>query len=77
AQSKALQAINGGLLEDFTDIAYLKFSSTATNPRAPYTEYQATQDPDNAQGGKVASTFVDQLKNTREPRLYVLLVVWT
>ncbi len=77
AKARALQAINGGLLEDFTDIAYLKFSSTATNPRAPYTEYQATQDPDNAQGGKVASTFVDQLKNTRDPRAHVLLVVWT
>lgn len=76
AKTRALRAINGGLMADFADIAYLKFSSTAPNPRAPYTEYQAVQDPDNAQGGKVASTFVNQLKNTRDPRLYVLLVVW-
>lgn len=76
AKTWALKAINGGLMTDIADIAYLKYSSTATNPRAPYTEYQATQDPDNAQGGKIASTFINQMKNTKDPRMYVLSVVW-
>lgn len=77
AKEWAVLAINGGLMTEQTDIAYLKFNATATNPRAPYVEFEATQDPDNAQGGKLASTFVNHLKNTRDPRIYVLSVVWT
>lgn len=76
AKTWALKAIGGGVMTQLNDIAYLKYNSTTPNPRAPYTEYQATQDPDNAQGEKLASTFIDQLKNTDDPRLSVLAVVW-
>ena len=77
AKTWAVKAINGGVMQDIADIAYLKYNATTPNPRAPYNEYQATQDPDNAQGQKLASTFINQLKNTNDPRLYVLSVVWT
>ena len=63
-------------MTDIDDIAYLQYSATATNPRAPFNEYQATQDPDNAQGRKLASTLIDQFKATHDPRMYVLSVVW-
>lgn len=77
AKKYALIALNGGVMSEAADVAYLKYSATATNPRAPYTEYQATQDPDNAQGQKLSSTLINQFKTTRDPRTYVLSVVWT
>lgn len=76
AQTYAVKAIEGGVMTDIDDIAYLQFNATATNPRAPFGEYQATQDPDNAQGRKLASTLIDQFKATHDPRIYVLSVVW-
>jgi hypothetical protein len=76
AQKWALKAIAGGVMTEISDIAYLKFSATATNPRPPFGEYQNTQDPDNAQGQKLSSTFVNHLKTTKDPRLGVLSVVW-
>jgi hypothetical protein len=77
AKKYALIAINGGVMTESADVAYLKYSATSTNPRAPYGEYQATQDPDNAQGQKLSSTLINQFKTTRDPRAYVLSVVWT
>ena len=77
AKKYALIAINGGVMTETADIAYLKYSATSTNPRAPYGEYQAVQDPDNAQGQKLSSTLINQFKTTRDPRTYVLSVVWT
>lgn len=76
ARTYALKAINGGVMTEFDDTAYLKYNATATNPRAPYNEYQATQDPDNAQGRKLTSTLINQFKATHDPRMYVLSVVW-
>jgi len=76
ARTYALKAIDGGVMSESGDVAYLKYSATSTNPRAPYTEYQATQDPDNAQGAKLSSTLINQFKLTQDPRIYVLSVVW-
>lgn len=77
AREYALKAINGGVMTESDDVAYLRYNSQSTNPRAPFGEYQATQDPDNAQGRKLSSTLIDQFKKTHDPRTYVLSVVWT
>src|SRR3546814_13769804 len=56
---------------------YTEFSSVYTNSAAPYGEYSSTQDGDNSQGAKLSTTFVNQLKSTKDPRLAVIGVVWT
>lgn len=76
ARTYALRAINGGVMTEIADIAYLRYNATSPNPRAPHNEYQGTQDPDNAQGDKLSTTLIDQFVATRDPRIYVLSVVW-
>src|ERR1035437_3422131 len=77
AKTWALKALAGGVMTADADIAvYTKFTSVYTNGRAPYGEYASTQDGDNSQGAKMANTFVNLLKTTKDPRLAVLCVVW-
>jgi hypothetical protein len=73
----AAKALTGGVMTADADVAvYTKFSATFTNGRAPYGEYSSTQDGDNSQGGKMATTFINHLKATKDPRLAVIAVVW-
>jgi hypothetical protein len=73
----AAKALTGGVMTADADAAvYTKFSATFTNGRAPYGEYSSTQDGDNSQGAKMATTFINQLKSTKDPRLAVIAVVW-
>jgi hypothetical protein len=76
AKTWAQKAIAGGVMTAIADIAYLKYNANNQNPRAPWNEYGNTQDGDNANGYKWSSTFIDHLKNTKDPRLGVLSVVW-
>jgi hypothetical protein len=77
AQQWVKKAIAGGVMTEPSDMAYLKYSAAYPNPRAPWAEYAVTQDGDNANGYKWSSTFINQLKSTKDPRLGVLSVVWT
>ena len=76
AKTWAQKAIAGGLMTADSDMALIKYSAASPNPRAPYAEYFNTQDGDGAQGYKLASTFVNHLKKTKDPRIGVLLTVW-
>jgi hypothetical protein len=77
AKTMAVKALTGGVMTADADMAvYTKFSSTFPNGRAPYGEYSSTQDGDNSQGAKMASTWVNHMKATKDPRLAVIAVVW-
>lgn len=76
AKTWAQKAIAGGLMMTDADMAIIKYSAASPNPRAPYAEYFNTQDGDGAQGYKLASTFINYLKNTKDPRIGVLCTVW-
>jgi len=77
AKTWAAKAIAGGIMTADADMAvYTKFTSVYTNGRAPYGEYSSTQDGDNSQGAKMATTFINHLKATKDPRLAVVAVVW-
>lgn len=74
------KAVAGGVMADFSDIAYIKYANVAgqTNPRIDqYISVDfATPGGDNSSGGKWAATFIDHLKATNDPRLPMLSVVW-
>ena len=74
------KAAAGGVMKDFEDIAYVQYADVRDqyNPKANawitgnFMEFGG----DNMEGGKLAATFVNHMKNTRDPRIYVLSVVW-
>jgi hypothetical protein len=74
------KAVVGGVMMLVTDIAYLKFAngSGQMNPRTNNMLIGDYLMPggDNTEGGKWAAKFIDHLKNTTDPRLPVLSVVW-
>lgn len=80
AKSWVEKAAVGGLMTEFADIAYIKYANITgqMNPRVSsmISGDYASPGGDNVEGGKWSATFIDQLKNTQDPRLPVLSVVW-
>lgn len=74
------KAVSGGVMSVFTDIAYRKFANIAsqTNPRVDglIAGDFVTPGGDNVFGGKWSAKFIDHLKNSKDPRLPILSVVW-
>ena len=74
------KAAAGGVMTDFEDIAYIRYADITGqfNPRANsmITGNYSKPGGDNVEGGKYAKTFIDHLKNTEDPRLAVVAVVW-
>ncbi len=77
------KAIDGGVIEDNADMAYIMYSDGAQtgdrNPRASNLlsgNYDTPQDEFNFLGGKIAQPIIDHLKDTSDPRLEVVSVVW-
>lgn len=83
AKTWVQKAIAGGPITDDTDraiIAYVDGSQVASRNFIANgllsTDY-ITPGGDNVEGGKFAKTFIDYLKNTKDPRLNVFSIVWT
>ena len=74
------KAITGGVISSDADIAKISYSSVSggQNPqvRAMLDGNYISPGGDNVEGGKYAATFIDYLKNTNDPRLAVISVVW-
>lgn len=74
------KAAAGGVMTDFSDIAYIKYANVTgqMNDRAVTMINTDFVSPggDNVFGGKWSATFINYLKNTKDPRLPVLSVVW-
>jgi len=80
SKSWVQKAIAGGVMTETTDIAYINYANTS-NQQNPIANRLISGDysvigADNTQGGKYGSQFIDLLRNTRDPRLPVLSVVW-
>jgi len=76
------KAIAGGVIvndEDRGTIAYVDGSQTASrnfiSSGLLSTDY-VSPGGDNVEGGKFAKTLIDYLKNTKDPRLNVISIVW-
>lgn len=82
AQTWVQKAIAGGVMTSDEDIAKISYTNVSggMNPKVQTSllngNYLNPQDPDNVEGGKYAATFIDKLKNTNDPRLPVISVVW-
>ena len=77
------KAIAGGVILDDADravVAYVDGSQVASRNFIANgllsTDY-ISPGGDNVEGGKYAKTFIDYLKNTKDPRLNVISIVWT
>ncbi len=76
------KAIAGGVIMEDNEraiIAYVDGSQTASRNFIASgllsTDY-ITPGGDNVEGGKLSKTFIDHLKNTKDPRLNVVSIVW-
>lgn len=83
AETWVKKAIAGGIITDDADMAIIPYYDGALlsnrNPLAQALmdyDYNTPQSVDNRLGGKLAKTLIDHLKNTRDPRLNTLAVVW-
>lgn len=83
AQSWVQKAIAGGVIledGDLADIDYVDGSQIDSRNPAAWAlmrgDYLDPQNEDNVEGGKLAKTFIDYLKNTGDPRLNVFSVLW-
>jgi hypothetical protein len=80
AQEWVEKAATGGVMTENGDIAYLRYADITdqNNPRvnSMISGNFAAPGGDNVEGGKWAATFINHLKSTGDPRLYVLSVVW-
>ncbi|MDY0098257.1 MAG: SusD/RagB family nutrient-binding outer membrane lipoprotein [Bacteroidales bacterium] len=74
------KAAAGGVMTDFSDIAYIEYADITgqMNPRVTSLIAGDFASPggDNVEGSKWAAKFIDHLKNTNDPRLPVISVVW-
>lgn len=80
SKSWVQKAISGGVMTEPNDIAYVNYANTS-NQQNPVAKRLFDGDysvigGDNTQGGKYGSQFIDFLRNTGDPRLPVLSVVW-
>lgn len=80
AQEWVQKAIAGGVMTEESDIAYISYSSTPGSINNKINGYITgdynTPGGDNVEGGKYAATFINHLKETQDPRLPVISVVW-
>jgi hypothetical protein len=84
AETWVKKAIEGGVILEDEDIAKINYVDGqiehSRNPKAAVLLIQDYQNPQantsNTQGGKYAETFINHLKNTGDPRLNVISVVW-
>src|SRR5690606_9957759 len=83
AETWVRKAIEGGIIIDDADMATIPYYDGALisnrNPLAQALmdyDYNTPQSVDNRLGGKLAKTLIDHLKDTRDPRLNALAVVW-
>jgi hypothetical protein len=74
------KAAQGGVMTSSADIAYIKYANVTGqfNPRSVtmISGDFASPGGDNVEGSKWSGKFIDHLKNTSDPRLKVLSVVW-
>lgn len=77
------KAIAGGVILDDEDIAIIEYiDGTQVSSRnfiangLMNVDYLNPQNEDNVEGGKLAKTLIDHLKETNDPRLNVWSVVW-
>ncbi|WAC09348.1 SusD/RagB family nutrient-binding outer membrane lipoprotein [Dyadobacter pollutisoli] len=82
AETWVKKAIAGGVItsdSDMATIAYVDGSITASRnfiaSGLMSTDY-VNPGGDNVEGGKLAKTLIDHLKNTKDPRLNVISIVW-
>ncbi|MDF9796396.1 hypothetical protein OKW21_001659 [Catalinimonas alkaloidigena] len=83
AQSWVQKAIAGGVILEDSDVAAIDYvDGSQIDSRNPIAwalmrgDYLDPQNEDNVEGGKLAKTFIDHLKNTGDPRLNVISVLW-
>jgi hypothetical protein len=82
AQLWVQKAIAGGVITSDADIAKISYANVSggMNPKIQLSylngNYINPQDPDNVEGGKYTTTFINKLKSTNDPRLPVISVVW-
>ncbi len=84
AEEYVTKAINGGVILDDSDITMINYTGSGTvAERSPKAEFMLNidyRDPQanrlNREGGKYAETFIEHLKDTEDPRLSVVAVVW-
>lgn len=82
AETWVNRAIEGGVIKNNEDIPYIMYfqgSQIERNPRANSmitANYSSPQQAFNFLGGKIAKTFIDHMKDTNDPRLEVVAVVW-
>lgn len=83
AETWVRKAIEGGVFVDNGNIAVIDYvDGSQVDSRNPIAtglmngDYIDPQSEENVEGGKLAKTFIDHLKNTGDPRLNVISVVW-
>ena len=83
AESWVKKAIEGGMITEDGDVAAIDYvDGSQIDSRNPIAwglmrgDYLDPQNEDNVEGGKWAATFIDHLKETGDPRLGVISVVW-
>ncbi|WP_440132853.1 SusD/RagB family nutrient-binding outer membrane lipoprotein [Chitinophaga sancti] len=82
SQAWVQKAIAGGVITDDADIATMKYTDGTAlnrNPRAAAlisNDYGVADGKSNTEGGKLAQTFINMLKNNNDPRLNVIAIVW-
>ena len=84
ARAWATKALAGGVITDDADIAKISYLSSGQlinqNPLAYnllINDYIAANGSTNQEGGKYQKVFIDYLKQTRDPRLGIISVVYT
>jgi len=83
AEEWVKKAIAGGVILNNADVASIQYVDASQVAQRNFiatgllnTDYLDPQNVDNIEGGKLAKTFIDHLKNTADPRLNKIAVVW-
>lgn len=80
AETWVKKAIAGGVITEDSETAYIAYSnvpgSLNEKIRGWINGNYNTQGGDNVEGGKYAATFINHMKDTEDPRLAVMSVVW-
>lgn len=74
------KAVAGGVMTDQDDVAYIQYANTAGAINSKINGWingnYNTPGGDNVEGGKYAATFINHMKETNDPRLPVMSIVW-
>ncbi len=83
AETWVKKSITGGVIIENNDLAAIGYvDGSQVSSRNPIAvglmngDYIAPQSVENVEGGKYAKTFIDYLKDTGDPRLNVISVLW-